>query len=129
MNSVIDPSNATTTFTYASNQALTFGVPDSLKNANNLTTSWTYDAFGRKKKETRPDSTSTTWTWTACTSYCGWSNSVYQIAQTAYQTNGTTAIRTDTTSYDPIDRVTQTVGPDCHGGHRDSANALQLAGA
>ena len=74
--------NATTTFTYASNQALTFGVPDSLKNANNLTTSWTYDAFGRKKKETRPDSTSTTWTWTACTSYCGWSNSVYQIAQT-----------------------------------------------
>ncbi len=111
LNTLTDPSGATMTWTYSSNQALTFGVPDSLKNANNLTTSWTYDAFGRKSKETRPDSTSTTWTWSACTSYCGWSNSVYQIAQTAYQTNGSTAIRTDTTSYDPIDRVTQSSGP------------------
>jgi len=111
LNTRTDPSSATSTWTYSSNQALTFGVPDSLKNANNLTTSWTYDAFGRKSKETRPDGTSTTWTWSACTSFCGWSNSVYQIAQTAYQTNGTTAIRTDTTSYDPVDRVTQTAGP------------------
>ena len=108
---VANPTTATITWTYTSNQALTFGVPDSVKDANNLTTSWQYDVFGRKAKETRPDNTSTTWTWSACTSYCGWSNSVYQIAQTAYQTNGTTAIRTDTTSFDPIDRATQTVGP------------------
>jgi RHS repeat-associated protein len=111
LNSRTDPSSATTTWTYSSNQSLTFGVPDSVSNPNNLTTSWTYDAFGRKAKETRPDGTSTTWTWSACTSSCGWSNSVYQIAQTAYQTNGTTAIRTDTTSYDPVDRATQTAGP------------------
>jgi YD repeat-containing protein len=106
-----DPSSATTTFTYTSNQSLTFGVPDSVKNANNLTTSWLYDAFGRKAKETRPDGTSTTWTWTLCTSYCGWSNSVYQVAQSLYQTNGSTVIRTDTNYYDPIDRVTETSGP------------------
>ena len=106
-----DPSGATTTWTYSSAQSLAFGVPDSVKNANNLTTSWGYDAFGRKSLETRPDGTSTTWTRSACTSYCGWSNSVYQIAQTAYQTGGTTAIRTDTNFYDPIDRVTETSGP------------------
>ena len=109
--SLTDPSGAVTTRTYASPQSITFGVPDSAKNANNLTTSWVYDDFGRKTKETRPDGTSTGWSWSACTSYCGWSNSVYQIAQTIYQTNGTTGIRTDTASYDPIDRVTQTASP------------------
>jgi RHS repeat-associated protein len=111
VNTLTDPSNATTTFSYTSNQSLAFGVPDSVKNANNLTTSWVYDAFGRKTKETRPDGTSTTWTWSTCTSYCGWSNSFYQIAQAQYQTNGTTVIRTDTNYYDPIDRVTETSGP------------------
>ena len=70
-----------------------------------------YDAFGRKSRETRPDGTSTTWAWSACTSFCGWSNSVYQIAQTAYQTNGTSPIRTDTNFYDPMNRVTETSGP------------------
>ncbi len=110
-----DPSGAVTTWTYSSAQSLGFGVPDSLQNANNLTTSWTYDGFGRKTKETRPDSTSTTWAWTACTSHCGWSNSVYQVAQTAYQTNGTTVIRTDTNYYDPIDRLTETSGPNVAG--------------
>jgi RHS repeat-associated protein len=110
LNTMTDPSSAVTTWTYSSNQSLTFGVPDSVKNANNLTTSWVYDAFGRKTKETRPDSTSTTWTWSLCTSYCGWSNSVYQVAQSLYQTNGSTVIRTDTNYYDPIDRVTETSG-------------------
>jgi RHS repeat-associated protein len=114
LQSMFDPSNNTTTPTmqlnYTSNQSLTFGVPDYVLDANTLKTSWGYDAFGRKNNETRPDGTSTTWTWSACNSFCGWSNSVYQIAQTAYQTNGT-AIRTDTTSYDSIDRVTQTAGP------------------
>jgi RHS repeat-associated protein len=110
-NTSTDPSGAVTTWTYTSNQALTFGVPDSMKDANTLTTSWVYDAFGRKTGETRSDGTSTGWAWSLCTSHCSWSNSVYQVAQTAYQTNGTTVIRTDTSSYDPIDRVTQTVGP------------------
>lgn len=109
------PSGAKTTLNYSSSQALTFGLPDNVKDPNNLTTSWMYDSFGRRSKETRPDATSTTWTWSTCSSFCGWSNSVYQIAQTAYQTNGTSVIRTDTTSYDPIDRVTQTAGPNVTG--------------
>ena len=66
---------------------------------NTLTTSWIYDAFGRKTSEKRPDGTSTVWAWSLCSSYCGFSNSVYQVAQTQYQTNGTTAIRTDTNAY------------------------------
>jgi RHS repeat-associated protein len=111
LGSITDPSSATTTASYTSNQSLTFGVPDSVTNPNNLTTSWLYDAFGRKSKESRPDGTSSTWTWSTCTSFCGWSNSFYQIAQTNYQTNGSTVIRTDTNYYDPIDRVTETSGP------------------
>ena len=86
-------------------------MPDNVTDANGFTTTWSYDGFGRKTKETRPDGTSTQWAWSLCTSYCGWSNSAYQVAQTAYQVNGTTAIRTDTTSYDPVDRVTQVAGP------------------
>jgi RHS repeat-associated protein len=111
LNYIIDPSNAKTTWTYTSDPALTFGVPDSKIDPNTLTTSWGYDAFGRKTSEKRADGTSTGWGWSLCSLSCGWSNSVYQIAQTLYQTNGTTAIRTDTNSYDPIDRVTQTSGP------------------
>jgi len=107
---VANPATATTTWVYGSNLSMTFGVPDSAIDANNLTTTWGYDAFGRRTSEKRPDLTLTTWTWSACSSYCGWSNSVYQVAKTAYQTNGTTAIRTDTTSYDLADRVTQTAG-------------------
>jgi len=112
-----DPSGATTTWTYGSAQSLAFGVPDSVKDANNLTTSWGYDAFGRKSTENRPDGTSTSWIWSPCTSQCGWSNSVYQIAQTAYQSNGT-AIRTDTNLYDSINRVTQSSGPTVTGAPR-----------
>ena len=108
---VANPATATTTWSYASAQALTFGVPDSMTDPNATTTYRYYDGFGRKTKETRPDGTSTQWVWSLCAADCGWSNSVYQIAQTSYQTNGTSAIRTDTNSYDPLDRVTQTTGP------------------
>ena len=116
LNTVTDPSTATTTWTYGTTESLAFGVPDNVKDANNLTTSWTYDAFGRKSWEQRPDKTWTFWNWLSCTSYCGWNNSAYQIQQTQYQTNQTTAIRVDTTTYDPIDRITQTQGPNVSGG-------------
>jgi RHS repeat-associated protein len=114
LNTATDPSGATTTWTYSSEQSLAFGVPDSVLDANAVKTSWTYDAFGRKSKETRPDATYTTWAWNACTSFCGWSNSVYQIAQTEDGPNGAT-IRTDTTSFDSVDRMTQTAGPTVSG--------------
>jgi RHS repeat-associated protein len=108
---VIDPSGAETQWVYQSPQSLIFGVPDNTTNPNSLVTSWGYDAYGRKTSETRPDGTSTTWAWSLCSAYCGWSNSVYQVAQTAYQTDGRTVIRADSKAFDPADRVAQTAGP------------------
>jgi RHS repeat-associated protein len=111
LNTLTDPLGAVTTWSYSSYNSVGYGVPDSVKNPNNLTTLWSYDDFGRKTKETRPDGTLTTWAWTSCATNCNWSTSKYQVAQTAYQTNGTTVIRTDTSLFDPIDRVTQIAGP------------------
>ena len=92
-------------------------------------TSWnSYDAFGRKSKKTRPDGTSSTWTWSTCSSFCGWTNSFYQIAQTNYQTNGSTAIRTDTNFYDPVDRVTETSGPTVTGSNAIVQNLYNSLG-
>lgn len=45
---------------YAWNQDL--GVPSGITDANGLTTSWGYDSFARRNRETRPDGTYTTWT-------------------------------------------------------------------
>jgi RHS repeat-associated protein len=43
-----------------------FGAVSKLTGPNELTTSWTFDAFGRKSTETRSDGTTTTWTYTNC---------------------------------------------------------------
>ncbi len=47
-----------------------FGGATSLTGPNGLTTTWTYDGFGRKTLETRADTTTTSITYTACTSSC-----------------------------------------------------------
>jgi RHS repeat-associated protein len=44
-----------------------FGAVTSLTGPNGLTTTWEYDGFGRKKKETRTDGTYTTWSYQLCT--------------------------------------------------------------
>ena len=44
-----------------------FGTLTSLTGPNALTTSWAYDGFGRKTKETRADATYTTWAYKLCT--------------------------------------------------------------
>ncbi|MCX7054479.1 MAG: FG-GAP-like repeat-containing protein, partial [Proteobacteria bacterium] len=46
------------------------GLPASVTDPNSLTVSWTYDAFGRRTVETRPDQTSTVWTYSACSGGC-----------------------------------------------------------
>ncbi len=46
------------------------GVRLSLTGPNSLTTSWTYDGFGREIKETRADDTTTTTTYAKCTTGC-----------------------------------------------------------
>ena len=43
-----------------------FGTPSSLTGPNGLVTSWLYDDFGRKVRETRSDNTYTTWTYLRC---------------------------------------------------------------
>lgn len=46
------------------------GLPASLTDANGLTTSWTYDGFGRPLTELRPDGTSAVSTYANCPSGC-----------------------------------------------------------
>lgn len=43
-----------------------FGVVSALTGPNGLTTTWAYDAFGRKTRETRADATYTTWAYRLC---------------------------------------------------------------
>ena len=105
INTLTDPSNATTTWTYSSTQSLGFGVPDSVKDANNLTTSWLYDGFGRKTKETRPDGTYTVWTPQNCagTSGCLVGSNGLVVGHTVYNTDG--SYQSSGTDYlDPVDR-------------------------
>ncbi len=46
------------------------GLQSSETDPNGATTSWTYDGFARKASETRPDSTSTVFTYVTCTVGC-----------------------------------------------------------
>jgi RHS repeat-associated protein len=103
-NTLTDPSSATTTWTYTSAQSLGFGVPDSAKDANNLTTLWTYDGFGRKTQETRPDGTYTTWNYYDCAlSSCLIGSHGTEITHSVYGVGG--GVTTDGTDYlDPVDR-------------------------
>src|SRR5207244_2654231 len=43
-----------------------FGAVAGLTGPNNLSTSWSYDSFGRKSSESRADGTSTAWSYTRC---------------------------------------------------------------
>lgn len=49
-----------------------FAIPSQATEPNGLTTHWQYDDFGRKTTEVRPDQTSTSWVFTACTSPPCW---------------------------------------------------------
>ncbi len=48
-----------------------FGTITSLTGPNGLTTTWSYDGFGRKTLETRADGTTTTWTYALCSGVAG----------------------------------------------------------
>jgi RHS repeat-associated protein len=51
-------------------------------------TSWTFDEFGRVTRETRPDSTSTLWTYADCTAGCFNSNHRVTVTMTSHDANG-----------------------------------------
>jgi RHS repeat-associated protein len=68
-----------------------FGVPQSTKDPNNLTTTWLLDDYGRKTQETRPDGTYTMWTFNACNSsnsYCGVSDLRYSRVEANFAVGG-----------------------------------------
>ena len=62
-------------WTYMSAQSLAFGEPTSHTGLNGLTTSWTYDTFGRPTLETRPDGDKTATSYTYCSGVNGGSAS------------------------------------------------------
>jgi hypothetical protein len=81
-----------------------FGLALSLTGPNLLTTSWTYDQFGRKTGETRADSSSATWSYGFCSGNP--SGCAYSVVAASAGTPVTT------TYYDTLNRVirTQTEG-------------------
>jgi len=67
------------------------GMPLSATDPNGISTSWQYDLFQRKIKETRPDATSTTWGYNSCaTAGCVNANNSTTVVQTNVNTNGST---------------------------------------
>ncbi len=68
-------------------------------------TSWQYDAFGRRQRETRPDGTYSTWAYNDCASVvgCPVGSHALAVTQTVFDTDQ--SVQTDgTTWYDPADR-------------------------
>lgn len=90
-----------------------FGVPVSKTGPNGLTTTWTYDGFGRKTLETRPDDTQTSWTYLYCQGVNGGTQSCPQPALSGYVVTETPLAADGTspngpikkTYYDKLDRV------------------------
>ncbi len=82
-----------------------FGTLISSTGPNNLTTSWEYDEFGRKIRETRADATETTWLYSTCGSKCP--DKAYYFEQVQ-----STATPPVTTYYDNLGRIikTQSIG-------------------
>jgi RHS repeat-associated protein len=87
-----------------------FGQPTSHTGPNNLTTTWSYDNFGRKTLEVRPDGTRTRWEYLFCSGVNGGTAScptgaAYLMRATPLAANGTTQIGPIGTVYfDRLDR-------------------------
>jgi RHS repeat-associated protein len=75
---------------------LRFGKPTSHIGPNGLTTTWSYDVYGRKVQEVRADGTQTRWSYVYCSPYnsstvnCPVSGAAYYIQATPYASDGTT---------------------------------------
>jgi RHS repeat-associated protein len=109
--SVTDPTNAMTQYNYNFN----YGEKSSATDPNGITTSWQYDAFGRKNQEIRPDGTYTQWTYLDMNNY-GYSNHGVLINSNVYASNGT-AISGHDTGHDPIGRFVLQVDENLSGGY------------
>ncbi|MCC7490481.1 MAG: VCBS repeat-containing protein, partial [Gammaproteobacteria bacterium] len=85
-----------------------FGLPVSATDPNGLTTSQTYDAFGRPDVQSRPDGTATEIDLLSCqaaNNYCGTAAADIRWQQQMTQrASGGSTIRTDRIAYDGFDR-------------------------
>jgi RHS repeat-associated protein len=88
-----------------------FGQPTSHTGPNGLTTTWTYDTFGRKTLEVRADGTRTTWSYLYCSGINGGTapcpaGGTYLVRMTPLAADGTTQIGPiGTTYFDQLDRA------------------------
>jgi YD repeat-containing protein len=89
-----------------------FGTVTSLTGPNGLTTTWEYDGFGRKKKETLADGTFTTWSYLLCTdagANCpgaiGGAASVWVAIEQSYAANGVAMAAEKRQFHDMLGRV------------------------
>jgi YD repeat-containing protein len=102
------PESVTNPLTQTSQIAYRYdlGVKQSVTDANNVSGSWLYDNFGRKTKETRPDSTATTWSYTDCVSASCWgvADLRFLTTETLLDSSGV-SVRSHQTFADGLDRV------------------------
>ena len=84
----------------------TLAVPLSVRDPNALTTSWSYDAFGRRASELRPDQTSTAWARANCSSGCD-PRSKYRLTRSEKDIAGT-VYSTASAEFDRFDRAFST---------------------
>jgi RHS repeat-associated protein len=98
-----------------------FGAVTSLTGPNGLTTTWEYDGFGRKTKETRADGTYTTWAYLLCTqtgANCpgpiGGAAAAWVAIEQSYAVGGATSAPEKRQFHDALNRVirVQTAGFD-----------------
>ncbi len=91
-----------------------FGLPTSHTGPNGLTTTWSYDVFGRKTLEVRPDGTRTGWSYFYCAGVTGGmvtcpTNSAYVVQAMPYAVDGVTQNGPQiNTYYDSLGRVVAT---------------------
>jgi len=92
--------SASTTYDY------NLGAPKFAFDIDGLKTTWTYDDFGRKLTQARPDGTSSSFTYSDCTAASCWGTPDvrFLVTETSLDSNGQ-AFRKSETYYDGLDRV------------------------
>ncbi len=86
-----------------------FGGVWTAADPNTLTSTTTYDAFGRVSTVTKSDKTQVQWQYNVCLTCTAFSTEAFNVVQTSFATDGTTQnAPTQTVVYDPLSRVLAT---------------------